>query len=505
MAVSSTARILINMLTDVQLISSTPPLRIPETTRTMKSRAGALVSLSRPPMAPLNLITAGTSSPMPQRQTVTDAEPGQASDADDTTASASVAHDGVGGTIRPLPSDHLQDPTHSWLPTNDNNLPGGDLHSGTGVQALDAPSIPMRQHALTAPPLISVDWSRAPSNRDVSPPTSGFTYRSMAAPPQSLSVGEAQQMNDWAAAAAPGIANGDAVALVETMLHHGYIFPSQLLELIRIHVAVAQTPVWRALPQSSADLPSLNPTTTLSPRLDIGSSAQMPTDDMDWRRSVPSDSPATTSASNAYLTSDPQDLSSSYLSHHAATPAGLPGPSRAPPTSLIVASTVAAVSHASAPNLYCGPGHDRQLQTFMVVADTNASPSTQGPSNSSASFGPSYSTGHGQYPAVLATAASVLDACGSASSALSYHRSSSVSGSTAHMASERKTSKQDWKSGNCSRCDATRSSQWRRDPETKEQLCNRCGQKAHAAHKKQREREQEHNPCVAGFPWRIRC
>jgi hypothetical protein len=301
-----------------------------------------------------------------------------------------------------------------------------------------------------------------------------------------------RMMNDLAGPAAPGISNAEAVAFVETMLDHGYILPSQLVELIRIHQAAAQPSLPRDLLQNSPYSSTQNPTTTLSLWSDIGTSAEMSTNNMDWQSS------ATPSASNPYFNSGVQASSLSYLSNHAATPSFPPGASRAPPTLLMPTPTAVAVYPVLLPNLHCGPGHDGQLEKFTVVADTNSPPRAQDLSKSSASFGQSHSTGHGQDPAVQAGVTNAPDPWSASVSASQIH--------SAHMALKRKASKQNWKSGNCARCPATQSPLWRRDPETKkQQLCNACGQKARAEQKKQKRREQEYNACVAGFSWMIRC
>ncbi|KAJ7808970.1 hypothetical protein B0H13DRAFT_2150897 [Mycena leptocephala] len=219
----------------------------------------------------------------------------------------------------------------------------------------------------------------------------------------------------------------------------------------------------------------------------------MPTDDMDWQSS------GTPSAFNPYLNSGGQASSLSYLPNHAATPTFPPGASRATPTLSMPASTAVTVSPALLPYLYCGPGHDGQLQTFTLVADTNSSPWTQGLPKSSASFGQSYSTGHRQYSAVQAGVANALDPWRPAASPLLYPSSASVSRSqisTAQMESKREPLKTNQKPGSCFRCKANQSPLWRRDPETKKQLCNACGQRARTEQKKQQKRQREQNAHV---------
>jgi hypothetical protein len=480
-----------------------------------------------------------------------DAYSGRASNADDAAASQSIAHDGVGGTARPLPSHQLQDPTHPRLPTNDDNIPRDDLYNGTGVRALDAPSIPMPQNTLTAPPLTSGNWSRAPSNHDTSPPTSGFAFHSMAVPPRSLSVAEGQRAlmasavdptmsmvnpkairECWAAVFnwANSETEDDAVALVEAMLHHGCLSPGRLFGLIRSQLAAAQPPVSRAVPQEFPNSSTLNPIATFSESLWL---TGIPTPHL----SFPSGSWATPSASSPYLNSGFPPSSLSYpstlsmtpttaaaisptlfpnpyhgLGHDAQLPAispallpnpyhGLEHDAQLPAISLALLPTLyhglghdvqlPAVSPAFSPNLYCEAGHDAHLQTFAVLADTNPSPRTQGPSKSGASSGRSHAAGHAQPPpAVQAAVANALDPWGPVPSLSSYPGPSPSLSTSTHP------SMQNWKSGNCFQCGATRASQWRRHRKTREQICTVCYHK----HKKQQEREQEsHDACAVGF------
>jgi hypothetical protein len=233
----------------------------------------------------------------------------------------------------------------------------------------------------------------------------------------------------------------DAVALIEVMLDQRYLSLSGLFKLIETQLVAAQPLVSRALSQNLPNSSTLNATSTLwSP---IGSAAEMP---MHWRLPVPSASSATAPASNAYLDSGFLP-SSSYPTTFlpAATPAAAVPPVFLPNPYYALGhdAQFPAVPPPFISDPYCPPGHGDQLQIFAVMTDTNPSLGTKGLSKSVRSFVQSDYTEHGQYPAVLATTASALDACGSAPSALSYHRSSSVPGSSAHMASERKTSKQD--------------------------------------------------------------
>ncbi|KAJ7902922.1 hypothetical protein B0H13DRAFT_1882423 [Mycena leptocephala] len=358
----------------------------------------------------------GPSSPTDQQQLVMDADSGLATNADDATASPSVAHGGVGEMPSIKPETTLK-----ARPIRASPL----THAPSCAASLDASSIPMGQNAPTAPPLISAHSSRAPPNRDAPRPSSGLALRSIPTPPESLSVDEGQpglpaeagnptvsRMNNWAEPAAPDIANGarerfsvavkwvnsgmedDAATLVETMLHQGWLSLDRLLKLMQPQLVAEQPLVSRALPQHLLNSSTLNTTPTLWSH--INCTAEMPTGP--W--------------------------TGTFLFH----------PRTRPRQSMAVPSGEAGAATAR----------------WRLALAIGSSPKRVSPLGRP--------------------------------------------GSSAHMASKREASKQNWKSGNCSRCPATQSPLWRRDPETKkQQLCNACGQKARAEQKK---REQEHNAPV---------
>ncbi|KAF7349405.1 hypothetical protein MSAN_01730400 [Mycena sanguinolenta] len=143
--------------------------------------------------------------------------------------------------------------------------------------------------------------------------------------------------------------------------------------------------------------------------------------------------------------------------------------SHAASTSSMASTSTLAVSPPSFGDLDCGPPHDPQQQHYMFSHQTHVSPFPQGV------FGPFSKSPQNHSTALPSNAPGTLGR--RLPSRPSAWRASTSP--PASRGSKVRNPKKKPKPGRCANCQTTETTQWRRDPDSEDQLCNPCGQKAY--------------------------